>query len=172
MKKEKIKVYRTTEGTIFEIIFLVVLITVWTLLITYWHQAPDIIPTHFGIDGQPNDWGSKSGILIPCGITSLTGLVLMITAYFPHKVNIPVTVSSPRQWPLVVRMTRCMGLMMLVLTFTIGYTSLVSCANGEPSALPILSTVGALFAIIIVFCVLIHRAKLPDGIDGINGITL
>ena len=167
MKKEKIKVYRTTEGTIFEIIFLVVLITVWTLLITYWHQAPDIIPTHFGIDGQPNDWGSKSGILIPCGITSLTGLVLMITAYFPHKVNIPVTVSSPRQWPLVVRMTRCIGLMMLVLTFTIGYTAYGTLKGGATHVL-ILSTVGALFAIIIVFCVLIHRAKLPDGIDGIN----
>jgi len=158
MKKEKIKVYRTTEGTIFEIIFLVVLITVWTLLITYWHQAPDIIPTHFGIDGQPNDWGSKSGILIPCGITSLTGLVLMILAYFPHKVNIPVTVSSPRQWPLVVRMTRCMGLMMLVLTFTIGYTAYGTLKGGATPVL-ILSTVGALFAIIIVFCILIHRAR-------------
>ncbi len=168
MKKEKIKVYRTTEGTIFEIIFLVVLITVWTLLITYWHQAPDIVPTHFGPDGKPNDWGSKIGILFPCGVTSLTGLVLMIIAYFPHKVNIPVTVSTPQQWTLVVRMTRCMGLMMLVLTFAIGYTSLVSAVNGGAIPVLILSTVGALFAIIIVFCVLIHRAKLPDGIDGIN----
>ena len=159
MKKEKIKVCRTTEGTVFEIIFLMMLITVWTLLIIFWNQAPDTIPTHFGPDGKPNDWGSKTGILFPCGVTSLTGLVLMIIAYYPHKVNIPVTVSTPRQWTLVVRMTRFMGLMMLILTLAIGYTSLIASVNGEPSSLPIQSTVGGLFAVIIVFCILIHRAR-------------
>lgn len=39
--------------------------------IWFWFQAPDPVPSHFGADGQPDDWSSKGenlAILGPLGI--------------------------------------------------------------------------------------------------------
>lgn len=32
----------------------------WAVAICYWDKLPAIIPTHFGISGQPDDWQNKS----------------------------------------------------------------------------------------------------------------
>ena len=46
-KKQKIKVHRTTEGTIFELAFLVLAVIIWVLVILMMKNAPDVIATHF-----------------------------------------------------------------------------------------------------------------------------
>ena len=60
--KEDIKVYRTKEGTIFEVAFLILALIVWGLIIWFIKQAPDVVPTHFDASGAPNAWGSPLGI--------------------------------------------------------------------------------------------------------------
>ena len=42
--QDQIKVYRTTEGTIFEVATVILAIIVWGLIIWFVNQAPDIIP--------------------------------------------------------------------------------------------------------------------------------
>ena len=69
--KEDIKVYRTKEGTIFEVAFLILALIVWGLIIWFIKQAPDVVPTHFDASGNPNAWGSPLGIVIPCGIITV-----------------------------------------------------------------------------------------------------
>ena len=49
--KEDIKVYRTKEGTIFEVAFLILALIVWGLIIWFIKQAPDVVPTHFDASG-------------------------------------------------------------------------------------------------------------------------
>ena len=159
MKPEKIKVNRTLEGTIFEFAFLVVLIAVWVLIIIALQKAPDVVPSHFDAAGHANSYGSKYGILFATIFTTIGGVVLLGGAYFPHTINLPVRIKTPRQYLLAIRMMRVLSLVLLALTAVIAYTSLVAGAHGEPSAVPILATVGVMFAVIIIFCILIYKAK-------------
>jgi uncharacterized membrane protein len=155
-KRPKIKVYRTTEGTIFELAFLVLAVIVWVLVILLLKNAPDVIATHFDGNGRPNGYGSPWGLLVPCIITTVVGGGLLLGAYFPHTLNMPVNVSTPRQYELLIRMTRIMALLFLLLTLAIPATLLTSIG---PSPWFILGTVGLIMLEIIVFCVLIHRAR-------------
>ncbi len=159
MKPEKIKVNRTLEGNIFEIVFLVLLIAVWVFIILALKKAPDVVPTHFDAVGHATSYDSKYSILFVTIFTSIGGIIMLGSAYYPHTINIPVKVKTPRQYLLAIRMMRVLSLVLLALTAVIAYTSLVAGAHGEPSAMPILATVGVMFAIIIVFCVLIFKAK-------------
>ena len=159
MKPEKIKVNRTLEGTIFEFAFLVLLIAVWVFIILALKKAPDVVPTHFDGAGHATSYDSKYSILFVTIFTSIGGIIMLGSAYYPHTINIPVKVKTPRQYLLAIRMMRVLSLVLLALTAVIAYTSLVAGAHGEPSAMPILATVGVMFAIIIVFCVLIFKAK-------------
>ena len=156
---KEVKVHRTLEGTIFEIAFAAITIVVWELIIWMVKQAPDIVPTHFDASGRPNAYGSPTGILIPCIIVTIAAISMMVIAYFPRHINMPFKITNIRQVELVIRMTRITGLLFLALTLAIGWTSLVSINHGGPSAIPILTIVGLLFAIIIVFTILIHKAK-------------
>ena len=157
MKPEKIKVYRTLEGNIFELVFLVLMIAVWVFIIMALQKAPDVVPTHFDAAGRATSYGSKFGILFATVLTSMGGIIMLVSAYFPHTINIPVKIKTPRQYLLAIRMMRVLSLTLLALTAAIGYTSLV--AYSEPSAVPILATVGVMFAVIIIFCILIYKAK-------------
>ena len=159
MKPEKIKVNRTLEGTIFEFAFLVVLIAVWVFIIIALQKAPDVVPTHFDGAGHATSYDSKYSILFATIVTSIAGVVLLGGAYFPHTINLPVRIKTPHQYLLAIRMMRVLSLVLLVLTAVIGYTSLVAGVHGEPSAVPILATVGVMFAVIIIFCILIYKAK-------------
>ena len=154
-KKQKIKVYRTTEGTIFELVFIVLAIVVWALVITMLNNAPDVIATHFDGNGRPNGYGSPWGLLVPCIITTLVGGGMLLGAYFPNTINVPVEVTTPRQYELLIRMTRIGALVFLLLTLSIPATLLLF---DSPSPWLVVGSVGLLFLDIIVFCVLIHRA--------------
>ena len=154
--KEKIKVCRTTEGTIFEIVLVVMLVVIGALIAKMYVDAPNVVPTHFGPSGEPNGWGSKSGVLIPCLVITIASIFLMVTAYFPHKVNIPVEVSTPRQWALVVRLVRVMALEMALLTLSIATSSLLVDHHTTWLIMPV---TGLMFITVIIFCVLIHKAR-------------
>ena len=154
--KERIKVCRTIEGTIFEIVLVVMLVVIGALIAKMYVDAPDVVPTHFGPSGEPNGWGSKSGALIPCLVITIASIFLMVSAYFPHKVNIPVEVSTPRQWALVVRLVRVMALEMALLTLSIATSSLLV---DHHTTWLIMAVTGLMFITVIIFCVLIHKAR-------------
>ena len=155
-KKQKIKVNRTKEGTFFELAFLVLAVVVWVLVILMMMNAPSVIATHFDAHGNPNGYGSPWGLLVPCIITTVVGAGLLFGAYFPHSLNMPVVVKTPRQYELLIRMTRIAAIIMLLLTLAIPATLLVF---ENPSPWPVLGMVGLLLLDIIVFCVLIHKAR-------------
>ena len=157
MKPDKIKVNRTLEGTIFEFVFLVVLIAVWVFIIIALRKAPDVVPTHFDGAGNATSYDSKYSILFATIVTSIAGVIMLGSAYFPHNINMPVKVKTPRQYLLAIRMVRVLSLVLVVLTAVIAYTSLV--AYNEPSAAPILGTEGVMFAVIVIFSILILKAK-------------
>ena len=147
--KEKVKVCRTTEGTVFEMVFLVLAIVVWALIILMITHAPNVVATHFDLSGRPNGYGSPWGLLFPCILVTVVGGCLLLGAYFPHTLNMPVEVKTPRQYELLIRMTRISALVLLLMALAIPATVLLF---SHPSPWPVIGCVGLLLGIIISFC--------------------
>ena len=68
---KKVKVYRTKEATVFEIVFVLMAIIVWALIISMVYRAPDIVPTHFDASGKPNAYGSPVSVTFPCMLLTI-----------------------------------------------------------------------------------------------------
>jgi uncharacterized protein DUF1648 len=51
------------------------------------------IPTHFGIDGQPNAWGEPKMLLLLPGFAAALFLLMTIVGRFPSSFNYPVRVT-------------------------------------------------------------------------------
>ena len=153
---KSVKVHRTFEGTIFEIAFAIVALVVWGLIIWMIHQAPDIVPTHFDTSGKPNAYGSPSGIVIPSIIITIVAIGLMVTAYFPRYINMPFKITNIRQVELAIRQIRVMGITLLLMSLAIAYMML---GMGSPSPTPIITVVALIFLEIIIFTIIIYKAK-------------
>ena len=156
MEKNNIKVYRTTEGTIFEVAFLILAIIVWGLIIWFIKQAPDIVPTHFDASGNPNAWGSPTGIIFPCSIMTISGAAMLTLCYFPKTFNLSGKHATPRNYALTIRMLRIMSLLMLLMTLAIAWTVL-RLTNHSP--IPIIVIVGIIILVAIINTIAIHRNK-------------
>ena len=155
-EKLKVKVHRTTEGTIFEVAFLVLAVIVWAIIIWQVSKAPNVIATHFDMNGHPNGYGSPWGLLVPSIIMTVAGIGLLVCAYYPHLINMPVEIKTTRQFELAIRMTRIAALIMLLVTLAIPMTLL---AFATPQPWPVLGTLALMLVVIVYYCVLIHRAK-------------
>ena len=57
------------------------------------HRLPERIPTHFGLDGQPNGWGSPRMLVMLPLIAQLIYLGMTLVTRFPSAFNYPVRVT-------------------------------------------------------------------------------
>ncbi len=153
---KKVKVHRTTEATIFEAVFVLIAFIVWGLIIWMVHRAPDIVPTHFDASGKPNAYGSPVGVTIPCALLTIGAIVCMVCAYFPRHINMPFKISNIRQVEIAIRQLRIMGITLLLVPLAVAYMML---GMSSPSAIPILAVIALIFLDIILFTILIYRAK-------------
>jgi uncharacterized membrane protein len=103
-----------------------------------WPDLPPTVPTHFGIAGAPDAWGSRAALL---------ALPMMATAFFvaltfleriPHRYNYPIEVTAAnarRMYALGRRLVLSVKLM-LVLVFGFIFRTSVDVALGKASGLP------------------------------------
>lgn len=152
-----VKVHRTTEATVLEVVFALTAIIVWGLIIWMVHQAPDIVPTHFDASGKPNAYGSPAGVTIPCVLLTIGAVVCMVCAYFPRHINMPFEIRNIRQVELAIRLLRVTGITFLLIPLALAYTML---GMSSPSAIiPILATVGLILVETVLFSIIIYKAK-------------
>lgn len=153
---KKVQVHRTTEGTVFEVAFVILAIIVWGLITWMIHRAPDIVPTHFDAFGKPNAYGSPTGIIIPCIVLTIGAVVCMAIAYFPRHINMPFKITNIRQVGLAIRFSRVMGITFLLIPLSVAYMML---GMSSPSPIPILVVIGLLLLEITFFSIVIYKAK-------------
>ena len=144
------------EGTIFEITFAIIAIIVWGLIIWLVHRAPDIVPTHFDASGKPNAYGSPAGITVPCIILTIAAISMMVLAYFPRHINMPFKMTNIQQVKLAIRQLRIAGIIFMFIPLAVSYMML---GMKSPSPTPLLVTIGLLLLEIIIFTILIYKAK-------------
>ena len=156
----KLNVVRTTKDKIFDVIFLVLTLTIWGIIIWLISRAPDIVPTHFGPSGKPDAYGSPTFILIPSVIMTVVAFICAFGVYLPFgSVNLPF-VEGPgneRQKKLGVLLSRIIGIMILGIMLFIAIYSLAM--KDHSSILPVVIIVGSLIGVSIVFTIMMYRAK-------------
>jgi hypothetical protein len=52
------------------------------------------IPTHFGLDGQPNAWGEPKMLLMLPAVAAFLYLIMTVASRFPGAFNYPVRVTA------------------------------------------------------------------------------
>ena len=130
--RPSVKVNRTLEGTVFEIAVAIILIVSWVIIIINRDNLPASFP------------------FAQCVTTSVVSLGMLVAAYFPNSINMPVRIETPRQYALAIRMIRIIGVILSLMPVTM----LVS----NDMILHIV-LVSSMFIVIIIFGVLIYRAK-------------
>jgi uncharacterized membrane protein len=60
----------------------------------WWAALPATIPTHFGIDGKPNAYGSKNSIWLLPGILLAITVAFSLLSRYPWLFNYPVTITE------------------------------------------------------------------------------
>lgn len=126
-----VKVNRTLEGTIFEIIVAAILIVSWVIIIINRNNLPASFP------------------FTQCITVSVVSLGMLIAAYFPNSINMPVQITTPRQYALAIRMVRIIGLILSLMPATTYFHSMLSTVF----------CVGGMVVVIIIFTVLLHKAR-------------
>ena len=160
MSKIKLNVVRTTKDMIFDIVFLVLTLTIWGIIIWLINRAPDIVPTHFGPSGKPDAYGSPTFIIIPSAIMTVVALFVAFSIYLPFgSINLPFNTGSgnARQKKLGVLLSRIIALLILGIMLYIAIYTLA--LKDHDSILPVLIIVGLMFGVSIVFTILMYRAK-------------
>ncbi|MBC8060537.1 MAG: DUF1648 domain-containing protein [Clostridiaceae bacterium] len=92
-QRPSIKVERTNFQRILGVASFVILVMFWIYLFTEWTSIPDKIPTHFGVLGEVDSWGSKNSVLMLPVIMTALYLLLTILSAFPQYYNYTVTIT-------------------------------------------------------------------------------
>ena len=153
---KSVKVYRTTQGTILEVLFAIVAVVVWGIIIWLVAKAPDIVPTHFDASGKPNEYGPAAGIMIPCAIITLVAMGIMITAYYPRHINMPFKITNIQQVKLTILSVRITGIILLLIALAVAYTLL---GMESPNATPIIALVTLLLVEVVGFAIVARFTK-------------
>ena len=162
MKKVKISVRRTKEGTIFEIISMVLVVIMWGIVARMWNRLPNRLPSHFDMVGNVDEWSDKNTLILLGVIATITTISLLVSAYFPRKtVHIHERIQNLRQMALAVRMVRicaiATGLLFLGIIFLIIRTALQGTVNGGMWF--IMGPTVTLFAVIIYYSIKIFMVR-------------
>ena len=155
---EHLRMGRTIESTVFEVAALAIIIATWVLAIWMYRHAPESIPTHFDLEGNPNNEGSRLVILIMAGVSTVLTALLMACAYVPtYVVNPPSKLENFRQYVLASRMVRIIALVMALLFACVIF---MMCYPESPVPKYLLITLTVMIVVVaIVFAIMIKMAR-------------
>ncbi len=99
--REGMKLGRTCEGTVFDVVAAVLLVIMWA--VSMWlvsHRDADI-----------------DQLVINCGIATATVPLMLLAAYRPALINVPVVITTLAQLRLLIRMERIAALEVIAMLF-------------------------------------------------------
>lgn len=154
--KSKSRLPRTTESKIFETVTALLLLLFWALTLRLYLNSPDVIPTHFDIDGTPNGYGGRGDLILIGVVGTFSALLFTIGSYFPKwLINVPVRIDTPRKTLIMARMARVLSIEMIFF-----FAAIVLAMNYKIDTNVSLSVMLAvIFATILGFCIAAVRSK-------------
>ena len=105
----------------------------WLIMIllpmTYYHDLPERIPTHYNAAGEVDGWGEKFELLILVFIGSVLFLGIIILNKYPHLFNYPTKITeenAPKQYRSALRLINTIN---ALVTITFAYLTYGSIQN-------------------------------------------
>jgi uncharacterized membrane protein len=141
--------------------------TVVTLLayaVHVWPNLPEIVPSHFGISGPPDAWGSRAGLIVLPATATLLFFALTFLERVPHVYNYPIEVTAANA-SVVYALGRQLVLslkLIVVVTFGFIFRTSVEVALGNAEALSgwfLPAVLGSTAGVIVVTLVRIRRIR-------------
>ena len=120
------KISYTVWQIIAEILSAIVIIGTLAVLIFYWPQIADKIPSHYNVAGQPDAWSNKSMLIALAVVQAVLFIGITVLSLFPKIWNMPVAVSEAGK-QFMIRKTRTMICTMKLL-LTIGFSYILLCS--------------------------------------------
>lgn len=124
IEKTKIKIPVSLTNKIFEVFGVSVLVSFWIFTLHYFKQLPEIIPTHFRMNGEADGFGTKWSIFgLPIIGTALY-IVLSILSKYPNKMNYSVTITednTEKLYTIMTQMLHVMKICLVVVFFNLEY---------------------------------------------------
>lgn len=138
-RQPKLDIARTQTETVLEFLSGGILLFLFFLLFQNWTEIPELIPTHFGVSGKVDTWGSKYTILLIPSVTLLIYVGLTILCRFPHVYNYPwrITDENATRQYMLARTFLCWLKFELVVLFTCIEWTIIQVAFGKSSGLGI-----------------------------------
>ncbi len=63
-------------------------IAVLALIFGRYDGLPERIPTHFGLTGAPDGWGSRGSVFLLAVVASILQIMLTAAPFFPNSINV------------------------------------------------------------------------------------
>ncbi|HEY9718265.1 MAG TPA: DUF1648 domain-containing protein [Trichormus sp.] len=96
----------------------------FVLPIVYWHDLPDVVPSHFDLQGTPNGFSPRSIVWVVALFALGTYVAMTVVARFPHTFNyvFPITEkNAPKQYVLARKFLSILKLEGILLLFFAGW---------------------------------------------------
>lgn len=123
-KRPKIRVPLTAADKALEVAGGMALLLLWALVVYFYPQLPETVPTHFNLSGEADGFGDRQTMFLLPVIATLLFTVLTVLSSYPHTFNYPVKIAEDnalRQYTIAVRMMRFLKLGIVILFGVIEY---------------------------------------------------
>ena len=127
MEHKKIKIEMSMSDKIVEVLSVIFLLLIFFLPQYYFNDLPAKIPIHFGISGQPDNYGGKALIWLLPVISLFFYLGFTLLKRMPHILNYPVRISPDKtkeQYQIAVRLLRYLLLVILAAMLYLVYSTI------------------------------------------------
>ena len=78
-----LKIPRSPLENVTEVLAVLGILAHVLILVYYWPALPDVIPTHFGISGEADGWGSKNNLFGLLGASVFIYVMMTVLNFFP-----------------------------------------------------------------------------------------
>ncbi len=131
---------RSKMEIICEVLSIVGLILALVMIFSQYAVLPDVIPSHFGPNGVPDDWSSKSDIFFFAGVMVLIYIIVTISRFFPKMININVTITKKNAVPVLSIIFAGLSLTKLICIWMFFYIAygMIETAKGNANGIGIL----------------------------------
>lgn len=118
MGNPKIKIPLQPIDWVLNLVCLLGLMALFVLPWYYYHQLPEVIPSHFGISGDPDGYSGKKSIWTFPVLGIVTYLSMSFAVRFPNRFNYLQKITEKnayRQYALATRMIRVLNTLTILI---------------------------------------------------------
>lgn len=122
----------STQDCLLEISGCLLLILQWLVVLYYYSGLPEQIPTHFNIQGQPDDTGHKNMLFFLPAISLVLYTGMTILNRYPHIFNYPGKITpqnAERQYLIATRLIRYLKFIVVLTFFAITLSIILTAKN-------------------------------------------